>query len=56
VYGMIGALTLVFGLMLLIYALLPAGGQSSSSINLAASLCLMAIVGWMWKLPGRGRA
>lgn len=50
VYGLIGVLTLVFGFVLLACAFLPAGGQSSSSINLAASLCLMVIGGLMWKM------
>jgi len=53
VYGWVGALSAVFGLVLLGCAFLPAGGQTSSSINVAASICLFAIGGCLWRVSKR---
>lgn len=53
VFGWVGKLSIVLGLLLMGCAFLPAGGQTSASINVAASLCLMAIGGGMWKVSRR---
>jgi len=53
VYGWVGALSGVFALALLGCAFLPAGGQTSPMINVAASLCLMALGGCLWRVSKR---
>jgi len=56
VFGWIGKLSMVLGLLLMGCAFLPPGGQTSSSVNVAASLCLLAIGGGMWKVSLRDNA
>jgi solute:Na+ symporter, SSS family len=56
VFGWVGALSMVLGLVLMGCAFLPAGGQTSSAINVAGSLCLLAIGASLWVVAKRDAA
>ncbi len=53
VYGLIGGVSMLLGVVLLGCSLLPPGGHTSAKINLVAGLILLALGAALWKLSRR---
>jgi len=53
VYGLVGAASMVFGVVLLGCAFLPGGAHTSPAVNLFAGLVLVPLGAWLWHVGRR---